>query len=134
MSRWSADDYQKWSKEQLSKRLDKKSKYSSNPTEYNGVKYASKKEANYAGSLDLLKRANAIKEWEREPRFIFHAYGERITTYKIDFKIIHNDNSIEYVEIKGGKSTQTQVWKIRWKFLKAYLKMHEPESKLTLKE
>ena len=131
---WTPEQYRAFQAKKIGKRIDKKLKFGNNPKIYNDVKYASTKEANYARDLDLLKRVGEILDWEYEPRFIFYAYGARITSYKIDFKIIHKDKSIEYVEIKGGKATQTQAWRIRWKFLKAYLAENEPDSKLTLKE
>lgn len=56
-------------------------------------------EANYARYLNKLKIEKEIKEWFFEPdRF----YLEKLNrVYIPDFKIINNDLSIEYHEVKG---------------------------------
>ena len=129
MKGWTQDDIDRLKGKKVNKR-----KFKNTPKIYKGVKYASTKEAKYAATLDLLIRAGQIYSWEYEPRFIFYAYGKRITSYKIDFKIIHLSGLVEYVEIKGGNATKTDAWRIRWKFLQAYLAEKEPEAKLTLKD
>lgn len=72
------------------------------------VYFRSKWEANYALFLDWLVKKGEIKEWEFEPdKFIFEAINFGTRSYTPDFKVINNNGSIEYHEVKGymdGKS------------------------------
>ena len=79
-------------------------KYHNKWTEYNGVKYQSKKEANYACELDLRLKAKDIKMWERQIPFHVAINGKKIGKYMLDFKVINNDGSVEYIDVKGMKS------------------------------
>jgi hypothetical protein len=81
----------------------KQSKYHSVSQNYNGRHYRSKKEAAYAESLDLLKMAGEIKEWEYEKeRIPLDVNGIHITSYMPDFWITMPDGSLEIHEVKGG--------------------------------
>lgn len=68
---------------------------------YNGRIYHSKKEAGAAQELDLRLKAKDIKAWEPQVKMSLDVNGHHITNYFVDFKITHNDDSIEYLEIKG---------------------------------
>lgn len=54
-----------------------------------------------------------IKEWDKG-KFV------KITSYRIDFKIIHNDDSIEYLETKGKHLLTLGEWKIKWNLLSLF--------------
>lgn len=59
-------------------------------------------EANYARYLNWLIELEQIKSWEYEPEaFQFDAIKKGNRSYIPDFKIINNDGSIEYHEVKG---------------------------------
>lgn len=59
-------------------------------------------EANYARYLEFLKQHNQIKDWEHEPdTFWFNNIKRGCRSYLPDFKIINNNGSIEYHEVKG---------------------------------
>lgn len=59
-------------------------------------------EFNYALYLQYLKDNEQIKEWYYEPEiFYFKESKNNCYAYKPDFKIINNDNSFYFVEIKG---------------------------------
>lgn len=85
-------------------------------TDYGGVKYHSKKEADYAAELNLRMRGKDIKGWERQVRIPMIVSGKKICDYVMDFEILHNNNTIEYIEVKGF---ETPVWKLKWKLLEA---------------
>ena len=100
------------------------SKYHNKKTEVNGVTFASQKEAEYYVTLCLRKRAGNIDDFETQPRFLLqegfikNGIRYRPIHYVADFKIIHNDLSVEVVDCKGKK---TQVYGIKKKlFEKAY--------------
>jgi proline dehydrogenase len=98
--------------------VPKKRKFNNIPTLYNGDCYDSKKEAAYAGQLDMLKRAADLKErvtyWTRQVSFKF-AYGG---SYVSDFLVCYADMHWELVDVKGGKATKTAAYRMKKKILK----------------
>ena len=62
--------------------------------------------------LELLVRAKEIKRFETHVTERLKAYGQPICDYKVDFKIFHNDGTIEFLETKG---VATPDWKLKWK-------------------
>ena len=86
---------------------------------YNGIMYRSKLEAGYAQMLDIRVKANDIKSWRYEPPLRVYINGVNVFTYKIDFELIHNDDSVELVECKGF---ETSIWRLKFKILEAILK------------
>lgn len=101
---------------QLKDELEKVSKYGARKKEYNGTVYASAFEAKYAAQLDWRKKARDIKDWKSQITFNLTVNKTLICKYIIDFVIIHNDDSTEYIETKGF---ETRDWKIKRKLFKA---------------
>lgn len=97
-------------------RIKHGSKYGNVTAEHNGIQYHSKKEAAYAAELDLRVKAGDIKSWTRQEKISLDVNGFHICNYFIDFVVIHNDDSTEYVEVKGF---ETDVWKMKWKLFEA---------------
>ena len=88
--------------------------------------FRSKWEANYALYLDFLIKNKQIKDWEYEKDvFVFDKINFGTRSYRPDFKIKNNDNSIEYHEVKGYMDGRSKT-KLR-RMLKYY-----PEIKLIL--
>ena len=87
----------------LAKQGKKKSREGNVPTEYNGVTYASKKEANRARQLDWKVAAELIKGWKCQVPFKIEIAGIHITTYIADFVVDHGSR-IEVEDCKGRKS------------------------------
>jgi len=59
-------------------------------------------ERNYAWYLNFLIKHKEIKNWEYEvDTFWFKKIKRGVRSYKPDFKIFNNDNTIEYHEVKG---------------------------------
>lgn len=106
--------YQTWRSKKLKlSKPKKRNKYGATKTEYNGRKFDSWIEAEYARELDLLIKAGEVSSWE--PQHVIKIYGRNgsyVCRYVIDFKVILRDGSIELVEIKG-KATAT--WRIKLK-------------------
>lgn len=74
------------------------------PTEYAGVRYPSKGEANEAARLDLKKRAGRIRDWSRAPAFPLVVNGQPCGRYTPDFLVHHLDGTMELLEVKGRPS------------------------------
>lgn len=96
--------------------------------EYNGFRYDSGFEADYARELDLRVKAKDIKSYDRQVNLELIVNDYIVCTYRIDFIIYHNDGIIEYVEIKGW---QSDTWKLKWKLFEA-LYADKPDVKLTI--
>lgn len=96
----------------------KGNKYHNVSSTVNGIQYHSKKEAGYASELNLRLKAGDIKDWERQRKISLDVNGFHICNYFIDFVIIHNDGSEEYVEVKGFP---TDTWRLKWKLTEALL-------------
>lgn len=99
----------------------KQNKYKSVSTIVNGIQYHSKKEAAYAMELSLRKEAGDIKSWERQVKIDLSFHGKHVTNYYIDFVITHNDDSLEYVEVKGF---ETDVWRLKWRMFEILYDSH----------
>lgn len=91
-------------------------KFNAVKTLYGGVLYDSKKEAHYAMKLDLLVLSDQIKYYTAQHVLKF-PFG---TKMKIDFRVVMNDDSVEYHEVKGGKATMTPVYKLKKKMAEYY--------------
>src|SRR5690348_13804250 len=66
-------------------------------------------EANYARYLNFLKDSHEITDWEYEPEtFIFHGVTRNPLSYLPDFKVIENDGSVVYHEIKGWMDSKSK--------------------------
>ncbi len=64
----------------------------------------------YCHYLELLKTTRQIIEWEYEPqKFWFSGIKSGTTNYTPDFRIIHKDNSEEWVEVKGFMDDKSQT-------------------------
>lgn len=88
--------------------------------------FRSKWEANYALHLDFLKDNGDIKNWEYEATvFVFEEIKFGSRSYRPDFKIFNNDDSIEYHEVKGHMDSRS---KTKLKRMEKYY----PEVKLNL--
>jgi len=95
-------------------------------SDYNGIIYDSKFEANYAFELDMLKKAGEIIDWEPHKKLDLIVNDYVVCTYEIDF-VVYRDGETEYIETKGYP---TPVWRLKWRLFEAlYTK---PENKLTV--
>jgi hypothetical protein len=78
----------------------KPSKYRNQPTEIDGVRFASKKEARRYQDLKLLERAGEIANLVRQPRYPLTVNGLHVCTYVAD---------AQYDEVKSGRTVTEDV-------------------------
>ncbi len=95
---------------------NKKNKYNSKKTKYNGRVYHSALEASYATDLDWRKKLGEIKEITPQFKISIDVGDVHITNYFMDFKVELPDGRIEMHEVKG---METQLWRIKWRLAKA---------------
>ena len=105
------------------------SKLSNKTVFYNGNKYDSVGEKDYAVLLDLRVKAGDIKSWERQVKIDLKVNGTHVTNYYIDFIITHNDGTLELVEYKG---MVMPLWVCKFNLLKALMDELYPGAKLTV--
>jgi len=95
-----------------------RNKYGAKKTEYNGIKYDSKKEAEFARKLDLTRKSlnSNILDVERQVPFEIRLNGIKICKYLLDFKVTYNSGEVEYIDVKGMK---TPVYRLKKKLVEA---------------
>lgn len=95
-----------------------RSKYKNKVTVYNGVKYDSQKEANYARKLDMLKHAvlphEKVAEWKRQVVYKFKINGVFVCSYRLDFLVTYADGRVEHIDVKGRRAgAPWEMYKIK---------------------
>lgn len=106
----------------------KKRKYNNNPCNLNGLKFDSIKERDYyLVLLDRQKRGEIFNLTLQEPIEIQPAFTDdtgkkhKPIIYKADFTYIEVCKELgyikHYIDVKGGKATQTAVYKLKKKLL-----------------
>jgi len=104
-------------------------KYNARKTEIDGYTFDSKKEARRYGELCLLVKAGEITDLTVHPKFVLQEGfidrdGKKIQpiTYSADFQywIVGSGPTGSWIveDVKGGKATQTQLFKVKWKLVK----------------
>mgnify|MGYP000025146300 CR=1 FL=1 len=111
------------------KATQSKNKYNAKSKEYGGKRYDSIKEARYAEELDWLVKAKKIQGWERQVKIDLKVNGKHICNYYCDFKVIHNDGSIEFAEVKG---MVLPLWEYKWRLFDALLEEMYPGARMTV--
>lgn len=100
------------------------SKYGNVYTPYNGRVYHSAKEAEYARTLDQLRKARKKSEKvvrvEPQVPYRISVAGVHICKYYLDFKVTYADGRVEYVDVKG---VSTDVYKLKKKLMAAVHKI-----------
>lgn len=96
------------------------SKYHNQKTIYNGISFMSKKEADYAKTLDTLKRArdprDRVISYEMQVPFQIELNNINICKYLADFRVLYADGHVETIDVKGYK---TDIYILKKKLVEA---------------
>ena len=92
-----------------------RSKYKAVKTEVDGITFDSKREAARYMELMLMQRAGEIKRLELQPKYDCIVNGNKICTYRADFRYSTNENSI----VEDVKGMKTPVYKLKKKLVEA---------------
>lgn len=95
----------------------KPSKYRNKPTTVNGLRFASKAEANRYHQLDLMQRGGAISDLTIQERFPIRHNGYLIATYVADFTYMENGQKV-IEDVKGKTAKLTAVFNLKRKMLR----------------
>ena len=99
-------DYKKTAPAEAKEKPKRRSKYNAQPTNYNGKRYASKKEAARAADLTLLRQGHQIAGFAEQVEF--HLPGG--IKYRADFVLLNFDGTFEIEDTKG---VQTPEFKLK---------------------
>lgn len=95
-------------------------KFNASKARYGEHVYHSKMEANYAATLDKLKKARdplkRVRSWERQVKIPLVVNGELIANWYCDFRVTYADGHMELHEVKG---MDTEVWRLKRKLFEA---------------
>lgn len=97
-------------------KVKKKHKYGAKPTEVDGIKFPSTKQAKRYSELKLMEKAGEITglkiEGDEECKFSLNApSGERIGFYVADFVYLNKGSQCRTVEDSKGVRTSLYKWK-----------------------
>lgn len=99
-------------------------KYKASKTEYDGTIYDSKGEAGMAATLDMLVRANLIKDFDKQftiECIPYNCHGDPVpqckVRHKVDFRVHENDGCFTLVEYKGMEMSD---WRRRRTWLEKF--------------
>jgi hypothetical protein len=81
-----------------------------------GIRFDSRREADYYGQLKIEKKAGLIKEFERQVLFGLKVNGDNICAHRVDFLVTLKDGSLEVREVKGF---ETNEWNIKRKLFES---------------
>lgn len=92
-------------------------KYGNKLTVINGTRFHSKGESRRFLELQLLEKAEKISNLKLQVTFPLIVNGVEVATYKADFTYIENSKLV----IEDYKGFQTDIFKLKWKILKAMM-------------
>lgn len=95
-------------------------KYKNIITEYQGIKFHSKKEAKRYGDLLLLQKMNYIKDLVIQPKIPLIVNNKTIGSYIGDFKYFDNKLKKTVIEDVKSKATITPLYRLKKKILLTY--------------
>ena len=96
-----------------------KNKYNANKCVYDGFKYDSIREAEFAQALDLLMRAGEVKEWQRQVVYSIDINGQHICKYIADFVVHYHTRPIEVIDVKSAYTAKLPVYRLKKKLMAA---------------
>ena len=96
----------------------KRHKFNAKPTEVDGIRFASKLEADRYQQLKMLERAGEIEGLELQPKFPFTHNGVKIGSYIADFRYWDRLEGVHVVE--DCKGVLTPVYRLKKKLMAAF--------------
>jgi hypothetical protein len=106
-------------------RLESSHKYRAIPTEIDGIRFPSKKQAMRYQELKISERAGIISELKLEPLYDLVVNGMKICKYVADFSYRTPDGRLVVEDTKG---VRTPVYKLKAKLMLACLNIRVIES------
>lgn len=112
---------QVWTPEQYRSYLSqpkKRSKYGSQETEVDNIKFHSKKEAKRYGVLRIMELAGEITDLELQPEFLIEVKGKKVAMYKADFR--YKEKEMAKIEdVKSPATRKKESYRLKKKLVEA---------------
>lgn len=89
-----------------------RNKYGNKTAIFDGYRYDSQKEANYAAQLFYRVKAGELAEVKRQHKLSLDIDGQHIANYYVDFRVTYPDGREEFHEVKGFPTAE---WQLKWK-------------------
>ena len=93
------------------------SKYRNKKTEVDGIVFDSKKEASRYLDFRLLEQLGEIENLELQPKYEFALNGQKICTYRADFRYKEKNGTLIDEDVKGFK---TSMYNLKARMMKAF--------------
>jgi hypothetical protein len=93
-------------------------KFKNIPTEIDGIRFDSKKEAQRYVDLKMLERIKEITALELQPKFTLAVNGHKICDYRADFRYCDASGAVVVEDVKSA-GTKTRQYRIKIKLLRA---------------
>lgn len=109
-----------WARRRLSRAAGSiaRNKYGAVPTVLDGIRFASKREADRYAQLRLLEIGGHVTNLQLQPSFDLHAVGgTKVARYVADFA--YRDERTQRLVIEDAKGMKTPVFRLKAKWLKA---------------
>lgn len=100
----------------------RKNKYnvSAKPTRtLNGVVFDSKKEMQYAQTLNMMLKAKLITDYKMQVPYEIVVNGKKICKYILDFLVTYPDGKIEHIDVKSEMTRKLPVYRLKAKLMLA---------------
>jgi hypothetical protein len=97
----------------------KQRKYRNVPTEVDGVRFDSKREATRWGELNMLVKAGEISDLRRQHPFRMEIRDQLVCTYIADFSYLDHESRLVVEDVKSPITRKDPVYRIKAKLLKA---------------
>ena len=91
-------------------------KYGNKTCFVDGIRFDSRREADYYGQLKIEKKAKMILAFERQIEFDLIVNGHKICAHRVDFYVTVSPGKKEVREVKGFA---TDVWNLKRKLFEA---------------
>lgn len=106
-------------------------KFKNKSVQHGGHWYQSTLEGNVGADLQMALKGRIIKDVEWQVEIELSERGIWLANYKVDFKVIHNDNRVEWIEAKG---VETERYRIVKRLMMLYLLDHPTETYTVFKD
>jgi hypothetical protein len=94
-------------------------KFRNTPTEVDGVRFDSKREAARWGELRLLERAGEISDLKRQQPFPMKVNGQHVCNYLADFVYRDHAGKVVVEDVKSPVTRKDPTYRLKAKLLKA---------------
>jgi hypothetical protein len=111
-------DSNRWTPEQFNqymanKKQKRPNKFNAEPTVVDGIRFDSKKEAAYYGTLQVRKRCGEITEILIHKKFKLAVNGVHICDYEADFVITLASGKVQVLDVKGAATEGLPIFRMK---------------------